>query len=64
LIELIAAASGIEPKIEHLPSQPGDVKRTYADISKARRVLGYEPQITIDDGIPAFVAWYEDTYGR
>ena len=64
LIELIAGASGIEPEIERLPSQPGDMRRTYADISKARRVLGYEPRVSIDDGVPAFVTWYEDTYGR
>ncbi|MDH3457759.1 MAG: GDP-mannose 4,6-dehydratase [Gemmatimonadota bacterium] len=64
LIELIARASKIEPKIERLPPQPGDVRRTYADISKARAVLGYEPQVSIDDGVPAFVRWYEDTYGR
>jgi UDP-glucuronate 4-epimerase len=64
LITLISGASGIEPKIERLPSQPGDVRRTYADISKAREMLGYSPSIAIDDGIPAFVSWYEDTYGR
>ena len=64
LIELIAGALGVEPKIERLPMQAGDVRRTCADISKARRVLGYDPQVRIEDGIAQFVTWYEETYGR
>jgi UDP-glucuronate 4-epimerase len=64
LIQLIADALGAKPTIERLPPQPGDVQRTFADISKARDVLGYHPNIALEDGIPAFVAWYEDTYGR
>ena len=43
--------------------QPGDVRRTHADISKARAVLGYDPRVAIEDGIARFVTWYEDTYG-
>jgi UDP-glucuronate 4-epimerase len=64
LIELIAGALGVEPKIERLPMQAGDVRRTCADIGKARRVLGYDPQVRIEDGIAQFVTWYEETYGR
>jgi len=63
LIQLIGDACGIEPKIDLLPPQPGDVQRTFADISKARRVLGYDPTVTIEDGIPAFAKWYEETHG-
>lgn len=63
LIRLIADALGVAAKIEYLPMQPGDVKRTYADISKARAVLGYDPRVAIEDGIAQFVTWYEDTYG-
>ncbi len=63
LIRLIADALGVAAKIEYLPMQPGDVQRTYADISKARAVLGYDPQVAIEDGIAQFVTWYEDTYG-
>lgn len=58
LISLIAGTLGVEPRIERLPMQPGDVLRTYADISKARRLLGYDPQTSIDEGIPRFVEWY------
>lgn len=64
LIELIAAALGVEPRTEVLPRQPGDVEKTCADISKARRILGYDPRVTIEDGISQFVNWYEDAYGR
>ncbi len=63
LIEMIGNAVQIEPKIEVQPAAPGDVRRTFADISKARRVLGYDPQISIEDGIPQFVEWYQATYG-
>lgn len=58
LIELIADALGVEPRIERLPPQPGDVERTYADIAKARRLLGYDPVIPIEEGIPEFVEWF------
>lgn len=63
LIELIARALGVEPRIEFHPAQPGDVQRTYADISKARRVLGYNPTVAIEDGIPAFVEWFRNYHG-
>lgn len=59
LIRLIADAVGVTPKIERLPMFPGDVQRTCADVSKARRVLGYEPRVSVADGIPRFVQWYE-----
>ena len=64
LIELIASALGVEPKVERLPHQPGDVVRTYADISKARRVLAYDPRVEIEDGIVDFVEWYKVTHGH
>jgi len=61
LNELIAAiehALGKAAMIEQLPEQPGDVPLTYAEIGKARTLLGYNPQTKIDEGIPKFVAWY------
>lgn len=64
LIALIAEALGTDPLIDRLPMQPGDVRRTCADIGKARRVLGYDPQVSIEEGIPRFVRWYEEAYGR
>lgn len=63
LIELIGTALGVIPRIERHPPQPGDVRRTYADISKARRILGYNPTVAIEDGIPAFVDWFRNYHG-
>ena len=51
-------AGGIEAQIDRQPLQPGDVPITYANIDKARRLLGYDPQTKIEDGIPRFVEWF------
>jgi len=59
LIRLIAEHSGKEALIESLPVQPGDVPITYADISKARREIGYNPQVDIADGVRRYVEWYK-----
>lgn len=64
LISLISDALGVEPSIEVLPPQPGDVVRTCADIDKAKRVLGYDPCVAIEDGIVDFVKWYEAQNGH
>ncbi|HET7039197.1 MAG TPA: NAD-dependent epimerase/dehydratase family protein [Gemmatimonadales bacterium] len=63
LIALIAAALGTTPRIERHPAQPGDVRRTCADVGRARRVLGYAPKTPIEVGIPQFVSWYR-THGH
>ena len=63
LICLICESLGVEPVIERLPEQPGDVKCTCADITKAQQTLGYQPSVTLEEGIPKFVRWYEETYG-
>jgi UDP-glucuronate 4-epimerase len=62
LIELIAEAIGVEPEINQLPDQPGDVPITYADIDRARRLLDYEPRYPIAQGIGQFVEWYRRTH--
>lgn len=55
MITTIGEVLGIEPKIEQLPMQPGDVDRTYADITKAKKLLGYAPKWRFKDGIKEFV---------
>lgn len=60
LIELIEESLGIKAIIERQPMQPGDVPITYADISKARELLGYDPQTKIEEGIPKFVEWFRN----
>lgn len=60
LIGLIEKNMGKEAKIKMMPDQPGDVPVTYADVSKAKRMLGYDPNVSIDEGIERFVKWYTD----
>jgi UDP-glucuronate 4-epimerase len=57
LVELIATAAGVEPRLDRKPMQPGDVDRTFADVSKARALLGYTPTTAVEEGIPRFVDW-------
>jgi UDP-glucuronate 4-epimerase len=59
LVRLIEQSCGRKAQILHLPSQPGDVEITYADISKARALLGYSPQTPIHKGISHFWEWFE-----
>ena len=58
LIALIENALGKQAVIDRQPLQPGDVPITFADISKARRMLGYQPQVKVEKGIPLFVDWF------
>jgi UDP-glucuronate 4-epimerase len=63
VINVLAESLGVEPKMEMLPMQPGDVPATYADISRIHAKLGYEPTIPIEVGVPAFAAWYKGYKG-
>ena len=58
LIALIENALGKQAVIDRQPLQPGDVPITFADISKAQRMLGYHPQVKAEKGIPLFVDWF------
>ena len=60
MINTIAKTIGVEPKIKQLPMQPGDVDRTFADVSKAKKLIGYEPKTSFEDGIRNFVNWYKE----
>jgi UDP-glucuronate 4-epimerase len=61
LVTLIERAVGKSARLEHLPAQPGDVRRTRADITRARELLGYAPSVQVSDGIPRFVAWFRES---
>ena len=61
LIAAIEKALGKRAKINRLPEQPGDMPLTCADISKARKLLGYNPKTKFDDGLPKFVEWFLST---
>ncbi|MFA5333256.1 MAG: GDP-mannose 4,6-dehydratase [Candidatus Nanoarchaeia archaeon] len=58
LIVEIENALGKKAKIKYMPMQPGDVDVTYADISKAKKLLNYCPKTSIQDGIRKSVEWY------
>lgn len=60
LIHQIEQALGKPAILDRQPLQPGDVSVTYAQIDKARRLLGYNPTTPVQEGIPRFVAWYQD----
>jgi len=57
LIELLETGLGKRAIIKSLPEQPGDVPRTWADVSKAGRLLGYAPKVGNEDGIGRFIEW-------
>ena len=61
MIEVIGKELHIEPKIKKLPMQPGDVDRTYADITKAKNLIGYAPSISFEEGIKRFIKWYKES---
>ena len=60
MINTIGQAIGVEPKIKQLPMQPGDVDRTFADISKAKKLIGYNPKTSFKEGIERFIKWYKE----
>jgi UDP-glucuronate 4-epimerase len=59
-IEMIEAAVGAKAVVDSKPAHPADVPATWADISKARLVLGWEPAVSFEDGIEACVRWYRE----
>ena len=62
-IQTLADALGVEPKMEMLPMQAGDVPITFADITKAQEKLGYQPTTSMAEGLSRFVAWYKSHFG-
>jgi UDP-glucuronate 4-epimerase len=63
MVRIVGEEMGIEPVVEHLPPQPGDVQRTWADVSRARALLGYEPSVDFRDGVREFVSWFRAAHG-
>jgi UDP-glucuronate 4-epimerase len=58
MVELLERITGKRVILERNPPQPGDVPLTWADISKAGRLLGYRPATRLEEGLEKFVAWY------
>lgn len=59
MIDLIERNSGIKALRDYQPQMPGDVPITFADISKSKKILGYNPQTKIEEGIPKFLDWFK-----
>lgn len=58
LIKMVENATGVSLRLQTKPHQPGDVPRTFADISKAKRLLGYNPMTLMEEGIQLQVEWF------
>lgn len=58
LIAAIENALGKKAKVNRMPEQPGDMPLTCADISKARKLLGYNPATKFSEGLPKFIDWF------
>ena len=63
-IAVVEEVVGKKAHIVQVPPQPGDVPLTCADITKARRLLGYDPQVPIAEGLRRYVAWYRSQGGQ
>lgn len=59
LIALLEKNLGKKAVIDRQPLQPGDVPQTYADVAKAKKLLNYQPQTQIEEGIAKFVGWFK-----
>ncbi|MFK7920326.1 MAG: GDP-mannose 4,6-dehydratase, partial [Bacteroidia bacterium] len=59
MIETLEKVLGVKANINRQPEQPGDVPQTYADISKAKELLGYQPQTSFEEGIKSFYNWIQ-----
>ncbi|MEA1963722.1 MAG: GDP-mannose 4,6-dehydratase [Candidatus Aerophobetes bacterium] len=64
LVSLIESALGKKAKINRTLEQPGDVPITYADITKAKKLLGYNPKVGIEEGIKKFVKWHKNRFSQ
>jgi UDP-glucuronate 4-epimerase len=63
-VKTLAGELGVEPKMEMLPMQAGDVPVTFADVSKARKKLGYQPTTSMEEGLSRFVSWYKEYFNQ
>jgi len=59
MVRTLEQLTGIEARVERLPDQPGDLPRTWADISRAEALLGYAPRTSFEDGVRRFLDWLQ-----
>jgi UDP-glucuronate 4-epimerase len=63
LIAALEKSTGLKANINQQPEQPGDLRQTFADISKAKRLLQYNPQTSLEEGLRRFHEWYRQHQG-
>ena len=59
LVRLMSEAAGFDAPVDHAPPRPGDVRHSIADIGAARAVLGFEPQVELEQGLAEYLAWVQ-----
>lgn len=64
LLEVLGSILGVVPDVVHIDPRPGDVRQSSADISAARRHLGYEPRVPFEEGLRRTVDWFESSAAR
>jgi UDP-glucuronate 4-epimerase len=63
LVDELSRAIGKQAILDKRPMQPGDVERTYADLTRSKAELGYEPTVSLPEGLRRFVEWFRE-YGH
>lgn len=63
LIRAIETVTGVHAQIQQLPPQPGDMPHTYADVTRAEELLGWQPRTSLEEGLRAFVEWWKSRQG-
>jgi UDP-glucuronate 4-epimerase len=61
---MIGDGLAIEPKIRQRPMQPGDVERTWADVTRAGRELAWAPKVPLERGLGLFLEWFKAERAR
>lgn len=62
VLGLIENELGKKAKVKLVPIQQGDVPATFSDVSKAKKLLGWEPKVSVEDGVKEFIKWYREYY--
>ncbi len=62
LVKLIESKIGKKASIEHLPAHPADMSASWADVSKAKAILGWQPLVTLEEGISNLIDWYQQEH--
>jgi UDP-glucuronate 4-epimerase len=59
MVEILEIKTEKKATLQRLPYQPGDVQKTYADITKSKQILEYDPKTKFEEGLDIFIEWYK-----